>query len=119
MRSWALAGACFALVAAVGTTSVLAQPNSAPQQPAGLWVDAKEETGPAGTYARTCGYCHGTNVGPILLGKEYPAEAVVFMVRNGKGAMPAFRPSEISNVELQALGEWIAKSKPGQKDHGK
>jgi cytochrome c5 len=30
--------------------------------------DAKLATGPEGTYSRTCGDCHGANVGPVILG---------------------------------------------------
>ena len=34
--------------------------------------DAKLATGPEGTYSRTCGYCHGSNVGPVILGHNIP-----------------------------------------------
>jgi mono/diheme cytochrome c family protein len=80
--------------------------------------DAKLAGGPEGTYARTCGYCHGKNVGPVILGRGLPAETIIAMARNGKGTMPAFRPTEISDAELTTLGEWISKSKAAAQDFG-
>ena len=73
---------------------------------------------PETVYASTCGYCHGRNVGPIILGKNIPAETVTAFVRRGQGAMPAFRPTEISDQELEALAEWIAASKANPKEQG-
>lgn len=110
-----------AIIACLGLADArsFAQTAGPVHQPLTAALDAKLGSGPEGTYSRTCGYCHGTNVGPILLGKGYPAEAVAFMVRNGKGAMPAFRTSEISKAELDALSVWIAKSKATVADHGK
>lgn len=69
-------------------------------------------------YARTCGYCHGHNVGPVIRGRGLPADAIVYMVRHGQGAMPAFRPTEISDAELKALSAWISTSKVDKKEHG-
>ena len=54
-------------------------------------------------YASTCGYCHGRNVGPVILGRSLPVPAIEAVVRNGLNAMPAFRPSEISDAELAAV----------------
>ncbi len=73
---------------------------------------------PATIYAKTCGYCHGHNVGPIILGRALPPEFVTMMVRNGRGAMPAFRPTEITGAELAALAGWIAAAPAGAKEHG-
>jgi mono/diheme cytochrome c family protein len=67
---------------------------------------------PAKTYGSTCGYCHGTNVGPIILGRHLPATYIRDMVRGGRNGMPAFRPSEITPAELDALADWISKA-PG------
>lgn len=74
---------------------------------------------PERVYAVTCGYCHGHNVGPIILGRGIPAATVQAMVRGGRGAMPAFRPTEITNAELASLSRWIEKSKANPKEHGK
>lgn len=73
---------------------------------------------PDAIYAKTCGYCHGHNVGPVIRGRGLPAEAVELIVRHGQGAMPAFKPTEISPAELSALAKWIAASKADSKEHG-
>lgn len=69
-------------------------------------------------YASTCGYCHGTNVGPIILGRKLPAEAVAQIVRGGRNAMPAFRPTEISPAELDALSHWIERASANPQEKG-
>lgn len=73
---------------------------------------------PEKIYQTTCGYCHGKNIGPIIKGRELPPEAVKMMVRNGIGGMPAFRPTEITNEELDALATWISQSKADPREHG-
>jgi len=74
---------------------------------------------PEKIYAVTCGYCHGTNVGPIILGRHLPPASILFMTRNGRNAMPAFRPTEISNAELEKLAAWISASAANPKEQGK
>ena len=73
---------------------------------------------PAKTYASTCGYCHGTNVGPILLGRHLPATYIRDVVRGGRNGMPAFRPSEVTPAELDALADWISKAPANSTEHG-
>jgi mono/diheme cytochrome c family protein len=80
--------------------------------------EVQPERAPEVVYAKTCGYCHGRNVGPIILGRKISANLTKVMVRNGLNGMPAFRPTEISDSELQALARWIARSKKSQKDIG-
>ena len=74
---------------------------------------------PEAIYASNCGYCHGHNVGPIIRGRKLPPQLVEYMVRNGKGAMPAFRPTEITPAELAALAAWINRSEADPKEHGR
>lgn len=74
---------------------------------------------PEKVYSSTCGYCHGTNVGPILLGRKLPADYVKDMVRSGRNAMPAFRPTEINPAELDALSKWIETAPANPKEKGK
>ena len=74
---------------------------------------------PDQVYAKICGYCHGRNVGPILLGRNLPPEAIRLIARNGQNGMPAFRPTEVTDAELDALAKWIATSKASSKEHGK
>lgn len=73
---------------------------------------------PQKTYASTCAYCHGANVGPIILGRHLPADYVRQMVRAGRNAMPAFRPSEISPAELDQLASWISTSSANPQEKG-
>lgn len=73
---------------------------------------------PEAVYAKTCGYCHGVNVGPVIRGRGLDAEAIRYIVRHGQNAMPAFRPTEITEAELAALAGWIAVSKADPREHG-
>lgn len=69
-------------------------------------------------YAKTCGYCHGANVGPVILGRQLPTGTIKQIVRQGQNAMPAFRMTEITNTELDKLAAWINASKANPKEHG-
>lgn len=73
---------------------------------------------PEQIYAKTCGYCHGRNVGPIILGRAIPADTVKYIVRHGQNGMPAFRQSEIQPSELDALATWVEKSEARKEEHG-
>jgi mono/diheme cytochrome c family protein len=61
-------------------------------------------------YEHTCGYCHGAGVAVELRGRDYPAEYIATVVRNGLGAMPAFRPSDFSDSDIAVLAELITSS---------
>jgi mono/diheme cytochrome c family protein len=76
------------------------------------------ERPPAELYAKTCGYCHGKNIGPVIRGRALPAEAIKRQVRHGQNGMPAFRPTEITNAELDALTKWISVSKADPAEQG-
>ncbi len=71
---------------------------------AGQWKDSEQ------IYRTFCAYCHNTGIGPVILGREYPAQAVPIMVRHGVHTMPAFMPSEINDAELEALAKWVQAS---------
>lgn len=77
-------------------------------QVAGQWKS------PQVLFAKTCAYCHDLSqvvgVGPEILGRQLPVEVISFMVRRGKGAMPAFPESQISPSELAALASMIRDS---------
>ncbi|THF60357.1 c-type cytochrome [Pseudothauera rhizosphaerae] len=83
------------------------------------YPDAKVGAGAEGIYARVCGYCHGANVGPLILGRELHVDFIRTMVRLGIGSMPAFRQSEISDAELGELAQWISKSAPRAGETGR
>lgn len=73
---------------------------------------------PEAVYAKTCGYCHGQHVAPIIRGRGLPPELIALYVRRGQRAMPAFRPTEISDAELAMLAKWINASKADPKEKG-
>lgn len=85
-----------------------------------LSANAQSASGrdPQFIYERTCGYCHGHNVGPIILGRNLPPAVIAALVRSGNGAMPAFRPTEISDAELAALAAWISTAPVSEREHG-
>ena len=58
-RFWIVAGLAVAASAA----------GAAPVGPA---LDAKPAPDAEGAYAETCAYCHGSGVGPIILGRHLP-----------------------------------------------
>lgn len=96
-----------AVLALLGGTALAEPPPSAIQR------------SPQKVYSVTCGYCHGRNVGPILLGRKLQPDYIRSVARTGPNGMPAFRPTEISDSELEALARWIAGSKADPKEHGK
>jgi mono/diheme cytochrome c family protein len=76
------------------------------------------ERAPEALYAKTCGYCHGKNVGPVIRGRALPVDAIKAIVRKGQNGMPSFRPTEITNRELDTLATWISASKADPKEKG-
>ena len=69
-------------------------------------------------YSRVCGYCHGHAVAPLIRGRNLPPQLVEYFVRHGQGAMPAFKPTEITDQELAALARWLSTSEADPKEHG-
>lgn len=108
-----------ARVALSGAVVLLAMPligAAAPgSQPLGATLAQRS---PQKTYASTCAYCHGANVGPIILGRHLPADYVRQMVRAGRNAMPAFRPTEISPAELNELAAWVSAAPANAQEKG-
>ena len=77
------------------------------------------ERAPETIYAKTCGYCHGRNVGPVIRGRALPVDTIKTTVRSGRNGMPAFRPTEITNAELDALAKWVSASKADPQEKGR
>lgn len=73
---------------------------------------------PETVYTRTCGYCHGQHVAPIIRGRGLPVEVIEQYVRTGPRGMVAFRPTEISDGELKALAKWLNASKADPQEKG-
>lgn len=111
-RRWAALTLALALVAGGGLAAGLS--NSASAQ-ATYEVDPRA---PEYLYARTCGYCHGHNIAPIIRGRALPPAVIRSIVRSGMGAMPAFKPTEITDTELEALSQWISQSEADPEEHG-
>jgi mono/diheme cytochrome c family protein len=76
------------------------------------------ERAPEVIYAKTCGYCHGSNVGPVIRGRALSVDVIKLMVRSGPNGMPAFRQTEVTNSELDKLAKWISASKADPKEKG-
>ncbi len=82
-------------------------------------------------YVKYCSACHdpgSEHPGTARLADRWPhqaslldrehlnAEYVRYIVRHGLNLMPPFRPSEISNDELEALGNYLALPPPQKKE---
>jgi mono/diheme cytochrome c family protein len=61
-------------------------------------------------YQKVCQYCHETGIGPELRSRKLPAVYTLHVVRNGFRAMPAFRPTEISDQELERVASFIERN---------
>ncbi len=85
---------------------------------AGLAAATPAPRPPEILYAKTCGYCHGQHVAPIIRGRGLPPEIIEQYVRTGPRGMVAFRPTEMSDVELKALAKWLNASKADPKEKG-
>jgi len=62
-------------------------------------------------FEQTCMACHATGVGPVITGRDLPADAVKLFVRNGNRAMPAFTEAMIDDATLDRVAQIVATSK--------
>ncbi|GEM_PF-5571821 len=62
-------------------------------------------------FEQTCMACHATGVGPVITGRDLPADAVKLFVRNGNRAMPAFTEAMIDEATLDRVAQIVATSK--------
>lgn len=58
-------------------------------------------------YNNICGHCHEVGVGPVLSGRDLPAAYFKTIARSGRAAMPAFRPTELSNKDLDKIAGFL------------
>lgn len=72
----------------------------------------KERSGEL-VYQTICRYCHETGVGPQLRLRQLPEVYTTHVVRHGFRAMPAFRPTEITDQELERVAAFIERNKEG------
>ena len=87
--------ACFAVLALLAA-------GGAEAQSAGQWRDADQ------MYDTVCAYCHDTGVGPVLKGSQVAPDKIKTAVRHGAGPMPAFKPSEFSDTDLDRLAAMLS-----------
>ena len=92
------------LMSGIALLVALLAPNAGQARSAGQWH------GPEEIFAKVCAYCHNKGIGPELRGRGLSPRSIVDTVRQGLNAMPAFRPAEISDAELDALAATIAQS---------
>ena len=69
----------------------------------------KERSGEI-VYQKVCQYCHETGVGPKIRSRQLPTVYTTHVVRIGFRAMPAFRPTEISDQELERVAALIERN---------
>ncbi len=74
-------------------------------QSAGEWRSSEQ------LWRSTCAYCHDDRIADELRGRQLAPAALTGAVRAGPRAMPAFAPSQISDAELDALADWLARQK--------
>lgn len=108
MKATKPGGAASGLMLAIATALVIsangawAAPQDVPVR-GFVWKDGAE------VYAKVCGYCHDTQVGPQIRGRSLSETYIRAVVRNGNRAMPSFRSSEIDDESLAKLAEFISK----------
>ncbi|MBT8766065.1 c-type cytochrome [Metapseudomonas boanensis] len=70
----------------------------------GVWKNGEN------VYAKVCGHCHESTVGPVIKGRQLPPQYITAVVRSGFRAMPAFPASFIDDKALQQVAEYISKA---------
>ncbi len=83
-------------------------PTAAPTKPASAPVPAGSADAGGKLFAASCNGCHpggNAGLGPGLKGVS--AAEVIRVVREGKGVMPAFAPSQLSDQQLQDIVAYL------------
>ena len=84
------------------TALILSSSNTASANSAVNWKNSQH------LWQSTCFYCHEeTTNGPSLFSRDLPLAVINNWMREGHGAMPPFRPAEVSDKEIEALSQWI------------
>ena len=111
-------------------TEAAAPPGPPPMPQPITMAKRPDATGGEAAYVEYCMMCHGPNgMGTGLLGRTRPvdllemregltAQFVVLAARNGIGNMPAIPRGEVSDAELQAIGDYLAAGPYPQKAGG-
>lgn len=61
-------------------------------------------------YEKVCGQCHAPEVGigTVIAGRDLPEDYIIYIVRNGFNAMPAFPASFIDDNALAQVAEYLS-----------
>jgi mono/diheme cytochrome c family protein len=108
-------GAMVSLLAATASFAADATPALTPRQEQGRKL-----------FNGSCVYCHGPNVwGTFTLGRRLGADHALLekrtdlvgpyvktVVRAGMGSMPAFRRTEVSDADLDAIVDYLTRANP-------
>lgn len=112
-------------LALLGVGAAAAQDTAAPRREI-----ARADLPGRAIFAHSCAPCHGTGPGddgsPMLPGTaalaakyagtrpaalelrdDLPAPLLQFFVRRGVGAMPAFRPAELGDADIEAIANYL------------
>lgn len=98
------------------------KPDKVPPLPGGQEKPSTTLNGQALFEKFACAGCHGPNgeggVGPALNQAELPAEEITQVVRNGRGAMMAFKSDVMSDAELEAVIQFVQALGRGEVEAG-
>ncbi|WP_197706380.1 cytochrome c [Magnetospirillum sp. 15-1] len=82
----------------------VAMVSEAVAQAAGEWKSGQQ------VFAKVCAYCHTTGIAPELRGRQLPTAYITDVVKHGRLAMPAFRPTDFTPAELEQLANMLENS---------
>ncbi len=95
---------------AAPTTAAVAATSAAPAATSAAPAAAGNVTAGKTVFDQNCSPCHpggAAGVGPALAGKNLPATTITTTVRNGRGSMPAFPTTKISDQQLNDLVAYV------------
>ncbi|MDP6108457.1 MAG: cytochrome c [Rhodospirillales bacterium] len=97
-----------------GVSSAFAGESDAPasaEQIYGKWCGHCHDAGPGHPGTQRLEWSFGKDKAALMGRSDLDADYVQQVVRNGRLEMPSFRPTEISNAELDALAKLLAEPK--------
>jgi mono/diheme cytochrome c family protein len=106
------------LLAALPLTTL--SPTAPAQQPPGQslfarWCAECHAPGHGHPGTQQLGWTRGAKLAVLEQRRDLTAPYIQFIVRNGLGAMPAYRPSEISDAQLVELASYLAPARKRQR----
>mgnify|MGYP005847533557 CR=1 FL=1 len=98
------------VLVSVPTLFLVAACGGGSSQPPAAQASAQDVAAGKTLFEQNCNGCHpggGQGAGPALKGRALASDLITERVRKGKGAMPAFAESKISNQQLAALVAYV------------